>query len=116
MSRTNKRMFKAAELESLCKIIADTNTGLTGTEIGRILASLEYSDIEPLQTKWKRLYSALNYRQIKSKSGNCVFSFISAAYSPSRFIGEAESYNEKFTVLIFQGVEFNLSQMDRGKL
>lgn len=110
MKKINKDTFKSGELEVLCKIIADTSDGLTGTEIGYILKSLKYKDVNPDNTKWKRLYNALANRQNETRTGNCVFSFISAAYTPSKFIGRSKLYNEKLmqinTILIFQGLEF----------
>lgn len=110
MKKTNKSTFNQAALESLCKIIADTANGLKGSEIGHLLNSLKYTDVDPENTKWKRLYNALANRQHETKTGNCVFSFISVAYAPSKFIGKSNLYNEKLrqinTVLIFQGSEF----------
>ena len=50
--------FSQAVLENVCRVIADTNDGLTGTQIGTYLAQEHIDDIDPLNTKWKRLYNA----------------------------------------------------------
>lgn len=39
--------FTSAQLESLCKAIAHTETGLTGTEIGHLLAQVRVADVDP---------------------------------------------------------------------
>ena len=53
------RALPPAELESLCQASADTDDGLTGTEIGRLLAQAGIVDNNVGMTKRKRLYIAL---------------------------------------------------------
>lgn len=71
--------FRSGDLEALCKVLADTDTGLTGTKIGYTLAQINVADIDPMMTKWKRLYNALVEDQNKRQSGNKVLSFIAIA-------------------------------------
>lgn len=62
-------------LESLCKVIADTSTGLTGSEIGKILTDCKIIDTDPQMTKWKRRYNAFVNSQNRfqdSKGGGLV--------------------------------------------
>jgi len=40
-------------------VLADTSSGLTGSEIGRLLQHVSIDDEEPTATKWKRLFFAL---------------------------------------------------------
>lgn len=87
MKKINKKPFSQGELEAISKVIADTNNGITGSEIELFLTMLGYKDIDPYNTKWKRLYNALFFRQNQTQSGNCVYPFISKVLAPSRYIG-----------------------------
>lgn len=110
MAVVNKKPFNEGELETLCKIIADTHDGLTGSQIEYLLRVLNIEDIDPTNTKWKRLYNALANRQNITQSGNCVLSFIYKSLAPSRFVGRSDFYKELLekinTVLLFHGLEF----------
>ena len=59
-------------LESICRTIADTSTGLSGTEIGKILADSGIYDIDPTNTKWKRLYNAFVNWQNQNHCSNHI--------------------------------------------
>ena len=116
MGKVKKREpFQSGDLEALCKVLADTDTGLTGTEIGHTLAQIEVTDINPTMTKWKRLYNALSENQNNRQDSNNILSFIHTALHPTRFINKREYYELKLnnlnTVLAFQGLEFR----DDGK-
>ena len=76
MADVNRKPFNEGELETLCKIIAETRDGLTGSQIEYFLRTLKIKDVDPDNTKWKRLYNALANRQNETQSGNCVLSFI----------------------------------------
>jgi hypothetical protein len=53
-----EQVFSQSELEAIAAALADTSEGLIGTEIGRILASLQMADPTPTMTKWTRLHNA----------------------------------------------------------
>ncbi len=55
---TRHQILTTQQIESICKTIADTNDGLTGSEIAKVLGDSRISDVDPLNTKWKRLYNA----------------------------------------------------------
>ncbi len=101
--------FSAAKLESICQVLADTNAGMTGTEIGRLLQQLGISDPFPALTKWKRLSSALDQRQVNDRCGNKVIEFILEAMRPVRFTGRTELFEERRSalngVMVFEGLE-----------
>jgi len=40
-------------------VLADTERGLSGTQIERLLQEIEVADTSPGMTKWKRLFNAL---------------------------------------------------------
>ena len=47
--------FSSQHLEAACRVLADTERGLSGTQIGRLLQEMEVADPSPSMTKWKRL-------------------------------------------------------------
>ena len=102
--------FNSAQLESLSKAIADTDRGLTGTELGYMLSESKIKDVDPTNTKWKRLYNAFVQEQNESKMGNRILGFISKAMNPARYVGEKDTFvwrqhaiNEP---LAFYGLQF----------
>ncbi|MCW7479472.1 TIGR02391 family protein [Leptospira bandrabouensis] len=115
MSKDKLRIFKPGQIETLSKILGDTNFGLTGTEIGHFLDECKIEDTEPWNTKWKRLYSAFATAHNERQSGNHILSFISKALEPARFVGEMQYYHsiidEINIILSFHGLEFR----DDGK-
>ncbi|MDD3626869.1 MAG: TIGR02391 family protein [bacterium] len=116
MSKVKKRNpFSLGELETICKILADTENGLKGSEIEYYLLQIEIEDISPLITKWKRLYNALVNEQNKTNIGNKVLSFIFYSLEPARYVGNRDLYELKLNkinqVLAFHGLEFK----DDGK-
>ena len=58
-------IFDSGQLEQICKVLADTEEGFTGSELGQLLAQCGVKDIDPNKTKWRRLYNALAERQNK---------------------------------------------------
>ena len=99
--------FNEAHLEGICKILADTNTGLKGAEVGMILAQLGIEDGDPTGTKWKRLFLALCTRQRQDGCGNNVVRFLYTAMDPVRYTKEPDVFEQRRTVLnevlIFSG-------------
>jgi uncharacterized protein (TIGR02391 family) len=80
MGRIDK--FQDARLQRICDVLADTGTGLTGSQIGSILSALGIEDPFPTATKRHRLYGALSNRQQKDGCGNLVVAFIYRAMDP----------------------------------
>ncbi len=107
--KDKRRIFKSGELEKICKVIADTSTGLKGSEIDYILSEIGVEDVNLDMTKWKRLYNALVIFQNERESGNKNLSFISKALEPARFAGDSARYysiiEDLNTVLPFHGLE-----------
>ena len=54
--------FEDTKLEAICKVLAHTEKGLTGTEIGELLRRQGIDDPQPGATKWRRLLAALHAR------------------------------------------------------
>ena len=102
--------FQSADIEALCKVLANTDTGLTGTEITHTLAQINVADTDSKMTKWKRLHNALADNQNKRQDGNMILVFISKALHPTRYINKREQYELMImgvnTILAFHGLEF----------
>lgn len=116
MTNTIRRpVFEASVIEAICRTIADTNDGLTGAEIGGILIQCSIKDIDPQNTKWKRLYHAFVEWQNANQCSNHILTFIQSALSPVRYLGKEELFHfrrhEINKRLSFIGVELN----ERGK-
>jgi uncharacterized protein (TIGR02391 family) len=74
-------------LQAICDILADTSTGLTGSEIGQLLGRCSISDPLPEMTKRHRLFQALKEKQDRDGCANNVLAFVQAALDPVRFVG-----------------------------
>ena len=100
-------------LESICKILGDTNNGISGTEISKYLAETSIKDPLLNSTKWKRLYDALSIKQSEDRCSNNVLAFIKYVLRPSRHIHRKEWFKNIRTelnyVLSFEGFELTES-------
>ncbi len=95
-------------VEGVSDVLGETSTGLSGQQIGQLLAELNISDPFPGHTKRTRLRHALAERQRLDRSANCVIAFITRAMAPVRYRDEPDlrtlrqdALNE---VLVFAGV------------
>ena len=106
-----RKPFTAGQLQAICKVLADTNEGLTGSEIGHILRQVRVPEVDPTNTKWKRLFNALAKSQNRNQSGDRVLAFISQALEPARYQGDSATFEERrdqvnVTLLLYDGLEF----------
>ena len=99
--------FDSEHLTSIAKILADTDEGLTGSEIEHTLRECKIPDPTPTMTKWKRLYNAFAEFQNGRKIGNQVLVFINRAMKPVRYTGDPGAFERRReqlnTVLSFSG-------------
>lgn len=77
--------FSSQHLEAACRVLADTDRGLTGTQIGRILQEISVEDVSADLTKWRRLFNALCTTQNKHGVGNHLIMFITRAMNPVNY-------------------------------
>jgi uncharacterized protein (TIGR02391 family) len=102
--------FSSEELEHICRVLAATEGGLTGSEINYILQQLNIEDINPNNTKWQRLFNALAKKQNETQKGNCILAFINKALAPARYIDQHPYYDEKLrkinVILSFHGLQY----------
>ena len=100
-------------LESICKILGDTNNGISGTEISKYLAETSIKDPQLNSTKWKRLYDAFSTKQSEDRCSNNILAFIKYVLRPSRHIHRKEWFKNIRTelnyVLSFEGFELTES-------
>lgn len=105
--------FESAHLEAACKVLADTDRGLTGAEIGRLLQDINVPDVSSDMTKWKRLFNALAEIQNKHQVGNHLVMFINRAMNPVSYARSRDNFEWRQTelnvVLAFSGYEVNSS-------
>jgi len=87
-----EQVFAQSELEAIAAALADTSEGLTGSEIGHILASLRMLDPTPTMTKWKRLHNAFVERQNYSHNRRAILQFIREAMKPARYANQPERF------------------------
>jgi len=104
--------FDAPTLEAIARVIADTHYGLTGSQIQYNLRQCSIPDVDPGNTKWKRLYNAFVEFQNKHRIGNHVVKFINESFSPASFTCEPERFEERRqglnAVLSFAGMELGV--------
>ena len=105
MDRVNP--FDSQHLEAACRVLADTEWGLKGSQIERLLQEIKVCDTSPLLTKWKRLFNALAEAQNKHKVGNHLIMFINRAMNPVSYARDKIAFewrrDELNVVLAFSG-------------
>lgn len=80
---TKLEMWPSSIIESVCEVLGDTDHGLTGGEIGRLLTKVNVPDIDPSAAKQYRLSNALVKQQQSQQASNCVVRFIIEAMQPA---------------------------------
>jgi len=100
--------FNAQHLTSISRILADTGTGLTGSQIGYLLQDCKIPDTTSGMTKWKRLFNAFVEFQNERHFGNHVVVFINRAMDPVQYTSSPQQFAERRdrlnAVLSFSGI------------
>jgi uncharacterized protein (TIGR02391 family) len=108
--------FDETVLRSICEILGDTYAGLTGSEIGQLLAACHIDDPHPTSTKRHRLFEALSQRQDRDNCGNNVIAFIYRAMNPVRYGRDHESFEQRRADLNYVLAFWELTLDETGKL
>lgn len=99
--------FSSQHLEAACRVLADTDRGLSGAQIERLLQEIEVADTSPGITKWKRLFNALAGVQNRHQVGNHLIMFINRAMNPVNYVRDPATFawrrDELNVVLAFSG-------------
>lgn len=99
--------YDDATLQRICGVLADTSSGLTGSQIGTHLNRCGIADPSPGMTKRYRLLQALSQRQRHDRCGNNVAAFIQDVMNPVLHTHQAQWFDTKRhelnSVLAFAG-------------
>lgn len=94
------------QTERVSRIIGETESGLSGTDIERLLARLGYPDDGPI-TKWKRIFNSLAHMQNEYRCGNPAIKLINEVMKPESYVFNRELFLDRQrqlnTVLAFAG-------------
>ena len=85
-------VFSQGELEAIATALGDTSEGLTGSEIGHLLASIKMIDPTPTSTKWVRLHNAFVERQNRAQNRRAILEFMRQAMLPARHVKRPERF------------------------
>jgi uncharacterized protein (TIGR02391 family) len=106
-----RKCFTQPVLECLSKILGDTNSGLTGSEIQHLLTQSKITDVSPTSTKWKRLFDAFAVYQNENQCSNHILNFIALALAPAKYVNTPDAFaykrNQINQQLSFIGYQFN---------
>jgi uncharacterized protein (TIGR02391 family) len=89
------RVINEQTLQAICDVLGDTQSGLTGGEIGRLLKACQVEDSDPGATKRHRLFAALSSKQRLDGSGDAVLAFTTAAMNPVRYVQSASLFEKR---------------------
>lgn len=106
-------------VDGIADVLGDTVTGLTGTQIGQLLAELHLQDRGDGITKRVRLRDALLAGQQHDRASNCIIAAIVKAMAPVRYRNNPglrtlrqDALNE---VLVYEGLRVNeAGKVQRG--
>jgi uncharacterized protein (TIGR02391 family) len=87
--------FDETALRAICNVLGDTNTGLSGSEIGQLLGACGISDLFPGNTKRDRLFEALQRRQQQDGCANQIVAFVQQSMSPLRYTNDHARFEER---------------------
>ena len=92
MAQAKVTPFPAEIIEGVASVLGDTTNGLTGSQITQRLGEVPICDVDPDNTKWKRIFNALADHQNNNGTGRCVVGLIHVAMKPARFVGDPAQF------------------------
>jgi len=99
--------FTTQQVERIARIIGDTDAGLSGSDIGRLLAQIGFRDDGPEMTKWKRIFNSLAHLQNVHGVGNHTIMLINEVMRPEAYVSSRNLFRSRQeqlnTVLAFAG-------------
>jgi uncharacterized protein (TIGR02391 family) len=108
-TRQSVPVFDAQQMQAICRILGDTDDGLSGSQIGYLLQDSKIPDVDPGATKWKRLFNAFIAFQNENQVGNHVVVFINRAMNPASYTANPTNFrllqDRLNTVLAFCGMQ-----------
>lgn len=79
--------FTLGQIEAIANALGNTDDGLTGAEIGLLLANARIIDVDPGLTKRKRLLNVFANSQNRLGHRRNILAFIRFAMKPERYVG-----------------------------
>lgn len=107
-----EKPISAEMLESICIVLGSQNTG---SQIGNYLAQSQIEDIDPANTKWKRLFNAFVAYQNKHQESNKIQIFIQRTLQPVRHAGNLEQFEEYRSAINTRLLFIGLELLENGK-
>ena len=88
---TPEPALSAPLLESISRTLGEN---LTGSQIGKILSDSKIEDVDPSNTKWKRIYNAFVTWQNNYRCSNHILKFISNSLQPVLYVGKEQQFHD----------------------
>lgn len=89
---TRHEPWPATVVTAVAGVLGDTAHGLTGREIGQLLAAVKVPDADG-GNKRDRLAAALLAQQARQGVSNCVIAFIKEAMVPVRYVQQPHTFS-----------------------
>ncbi len=86
------KVFTQSQLQAIADALGDTSEGLTGSEIGHLLATNKMSDPSSEMTKRHRLYNAFAHSQNARQDRLGILAFIRKSMRPELYARSPERY------------------------
>lgn len=113
-------VIEETQLEQICNVLADTSSGLSGSEMGSLLAQLGIPERFPAPNKRSRLFVALANGQRDRRCANDIIAFIEKAMDPVRYLNNREGFEYRRhalnDVLVFCGYSVAVDGKIRGEV
>ncbi|AIS02592.1 TIGR02391 family protein [Streptomyces glaucescens] len=113
---TRHEPWPATVVTAVAGVLGDTAHGLTGREIGQLLAVVKVPDADGGGNKRDRLAAALLAQQARQGASNCVITFIKEAMAPVRYVQQPHTFSRRQDdlneVLVHVGLRIN----DKGQV
>lgn len=94
----NYQPFSRESITAIARAIGDTQHGLTGSEIGDLLAELDLYDPGPI-TKWRRIDEAFSDWQKRYGTSDRVITFLTRAMHLARYTDNQELFEKRRSLL-----------------
>ncbi len=112
---TRHEPWPATVVTAVAGVLGNTDHGLTGREIGQLLAVVKVPDADG-GNKRDRLAGALPAQQVRQGASNCVIAFIKVAMAPVRYVQQPHTFSRRQDDLNEVLVHVGLRVNDQGQV
>jgi uncharacterized protein (TIGR02391 family) len=110
-----RRLWSAAVIEGVANVLGDTDLGLSGTEITRLLASTKVADVSPAASKRHRLRDALKAHQASARDSRRLLTVVTQALDPPGYVNRTHEFTRRQDAINEHLVFVGLRIMDDGR-